>query len=225
MTHEQMKAWIERVLKKLGEPIYCAVTAAELVQVMIDELSAKRTATDLFDDGSINSAPERGDAQQGDAEDFIRTSKGKKLKGADLARFFDFWNAFDKKDGRAEAAGVWMAIADKKTSGFMTLILSAARTEASSRKNRTSTAVWAQRWLTGRRWEGHKVSNNVSPKDWTIEQWKTALGNPLERKFFFHFYKEKWSEQRMPGPNPWDQVNLEIPQDVRDIYAERWGWK
>jgi len=83
------------------------------------------------------------------------TKKGKTLEGKRLETFLAFWDVFNYKSGKAEAADSWLAI-PTLTDKIVGEILHAARQEAIRRpelKKRGTTPKMAQGWLTSRRWE------------------------------------------------------------------------
>lgn len=86
--------------------------------------------------------------------------KRKKLEGKRKASFEKFWEVFAYKKGRAEAIDAWAAI-PQLTDALMEQILSAARKEAERRPEVVSagrTPIYAQGWITGRRWEDEELS-------------------------------------------------------------------
>lgn len=93
-------------------------------------------------------------------DDSILTRKNRSLTGKRLASFNLFWDAFDYKRGRAEAADSWLDIPNM-TGAIVCKIVEAAKMEAGNRPDlvkRGSTPKMAQGWLTARRWE-----DEVSP--------------------------------------------------------------
>ena len=88
-------------------------------------------------------------------EPFYATKKGRKLTGKRLETFLRFWEAFDYKSGKAEAAQVWFDM-PQLTNGVVDKIMEAARREAANRPTIIAegrTPKMAQGWLSGRRWE------------------------------------------------------------------------
>lgn len=80
------------------------------------------------------------------------------LKGDLFYGFERFWNAFDYRKGKAEAAGVWFSL--KPDDELMEKIIEAAQAEADARQGiiaKGNTPKWAQGWLTSRRWEDEPV--------------------------------------------------------------------
>lgn len=94
-------------------------------------------------------------------EDFYTTKKGRKLEGSKLERFNKFWDTFDYKEGKAEAADAWMDIKDLNGTKFFR-ILKVAKYEAGRRqelRDKGKTPKMAQGWLTGKRWENEIPSD------------------------------------------------------------------
>jgi hypothetical protein len=92
-------------------------------------------------------------------EEVYQTKKGKKLKGKRLESFMQFWEAFNYKKGKAEAADAWACIPEL-TVGLVNTICESARREASNRQNlidKGLTPIYAQGWLTARRWEDEET--------------------------------------------------------------------
>jgi hypothetical protein len=93
----------------------------------------------------------------GDAEgEFYTTKKGRKLKGKRLEQFNLFWEVFNYKLGKAEAADAWLNIPNFTDELFKQKIISAAKHEAEGRSDlrpKGKTPKMAQGWITGRRWE------------------------------------------------------------------------
>ncbi len=111
------------------------------------------TDTDTEKELKILSASE--DAAQGNGEPFYLTKKKRKLTGKRLETFDRFWEAFDYKKGRAEAADSWLGILSL-TDSLVEKIVTAAQEEAERREDLIAsgrTPKMAQGWLSGRRWE------------------------------------------------------------------------
>jgi hypothetical protein len=110
-----------------------------------------------------------------DAEPFYVSKKGRKLKGWALVKFNEFWNAFNYKHAKAEAADSWLDliklnILTEKTAE--SLVVPAAKIEAARRqhlKDKGRTPKWAQGWLSGRRFEDEIYSKAAQPKPPTYE--------------------------------------------------------
>ena len=92
---------------------------------------------------------------EGQEEVFYLTKKNRELKGKHLETFMKFWDAFDYKSGKAEAADAWLDI-PKLTQNIVNKIISAAKVEAQNRpaiRANGNTPKMGQGWLSGRRWE------------------------------------------------------------------------
>ncbi|MBJ6751353.1 hypothetical protein [Geomonas anaerohicana] len=86
---------------------------------------------------------------------FFLTKKKRKLTGKRLDWFNLFWNVFDYKAGKAEAADSWLDI-PVMTDSLVQRIVGAAKQEAMRRPDLHAsgkTPKMAQGWLSGRRWE------------------------------------------------------------------------
>jgi len=95
------------------------------------------------------------DDEENEKEEFYLTKKKKKLKGKRLEAFNVFWNVFNYKHGKAEAADAWLDIPPMNNGTFQKII-TAAKAEAQRRPELISsgrTPKMAQGWITGRRWE------------------------------------------------------------------------
>jgi len=95
-----------------------------------------------------------------DAEhEYFLTKKKKKMNGKRLESFTRFWDAFNYKKGKAEAADAWLDI-PQLTQSIVDQIVQAAKLES---KNRPAiiasgkTPKMAQGWITGRRWEDEET--------------------------------------------------------------------
>jgi hypothetical protein len=102
---------------------------------------------------------------------FITRSK-RKLTGWKAETFGRFWDAFDFKYGRAEAADAWLNIADL-TAELADRIITAAVYEARARPGLLADGgkpKWAQGWLSGRRWEDEGLAEDSGqgkrPETW-----------------------------------------------------------
>ncbi len=86
-------------------------------------------------------------------EDFYLTKKNRKLKGQVLIDFNTFWQVFDYKQSKAEAADSWLDVYSPR---LFDSIIAGAKKEAARRqaiKDSGGTPKMAQGWLSGRRWE------------------------------------------------------------------------
>ncbi|ABA56594.1 hypothetical protein Noc_0052 [Nitrosococcus oceani ATCC 19707] len=83
------------------------------------------------------------------------TKQGKRLQGQALRRFEIFWQVFDYRRGKAEAADAWWKL-EPMDPGLLKAIIAGAQREASERPAKLEkglTPKMAQGWLSGRRWE------------------------------------------------------------------------
>lgn len=99
--------------------------------------------------------PKNEGQEQTEEKEFFRTKKGKKLLGKRLDTFIMFWEAFNYKKGKAEAADAWLEIPEL-TDSIVTRIVAAAKAEALNRGQliiEGKTPKMAQGWISGRRWE------------------------------------------------------------------------
>lgn len=98
-------------------------------------------------------------------KDFYLTKKKRKLAGKRLESFNRFWDAFNLKQGKADAADAWLDI-DTLTNSIVEKIITAAKIEAERRQdliNRGQTPKWAQGWITARRWEDEAYQTQTQP--------------------------------------------------------------
>ena len=81
------------------------------------------------------------------------TKRGRKLRDQSLADFHTFWEKFDYKRGKADAADAWL---DEYSVDLFPAIIAGAEREARRRPDlqaKGRTPKMAQGWLSGRRWE------------------------------------------------------------------------
>lgn len=96
-----------------------------------------------------------GDEAPGADTAFFLTKKKRRLTGKRLEAFNLFWDAFEYKAGKAEAADSWFDI-QPMTGATVTKIIEAAKREAARRPGLIAdrkTPKMAQGWLSARRWE------------------------------------------------------------------------
>lgn len=97
----------------------------------------------------------------------FKTKRRRLLKGDTLNSFNVFWDAFNYKQGKAEAADAWL---DVYAPDIAPLIIEAASREAEARPtllNKGRTPKMAQGWLSGRRWEDEPYQ----PAESKEEEW------------------------------------------------------
>ena len=98
-------------------------------------------------------------------DDFYLTKNRKKLRGELLDRFNRFWEAYDYRKGKAEAADAWLAKvpwtkSPEQNNALLARILMAAEFEALQRPAKFATGttpIYPEGWLSGRRWEDESV--------------------------------------------------------------------
>lgn len=109
------------------------------------------------------------------AEDIFITRKRRILTGKRLDSFNRFWEAFDYKTGKAEAADAWLDI-PLLTNALVEKIVAAAKQEAERRprlKDKGGTPKMAQGWLSAKRWEDERYQRQRAasqPKGLSREQ-------------------------------------------------------
>ena len=92
------------------------------------------------------------------------TKKKRKLTGKRLETFEKFWEAFDYKKGKADAADAWLDI-PRLTDSLCQKIYAAARLEAQRRRMSDGIPKMAQGWLSSRRWEDYEAElQTTSPQ-------------------------------------------------------------
>ena len=110
--------------------------------------------------------PASGEDDAGN-EVFYLSKKKKKLKGEKLVWFDHFWEAFNLKKGKAEAADSWLEIPQLDRALAVKIYKSAQQVPET--RNGEEKPKWAMGWLSGKRWEDEagdgmptsKVSNAV----------------------------------------------------------------
>ena len=93
--------------------------------------------------------------------EYYLTPKKNKLSGKRLETFKIFWEKFNYKSGRAEAAQAWLDITELKPS-LCEKIYKAAEIESKNRATlieKGSTPKMAQGWIKSRRWEDEASMN------------------------------------------------------------------
>ncbi|MEM7394684.1 MAG: hypothetical protein AAF492_20305, partial [Verrucomicrobiota bacterium] len=104
----------------------------------------------------------------GDDPGSYTSKKGRMLYGEILTWFDAFWDAFDYRRGKAEAADAFLSISGLDHTLVYEQVVPAARREAESRSSKLSngqTPKMAQGWLTGRRWEDEVLPSKRSLED------------------------------------------------------------
>lgn len=144
--------------------------------------------TDVDVDVNVNTKNTSASSDAGN-EIFYLSKKKRKLTGQQLKSFNKFWDMFNYKNGKAEAADAWINL--KVNKELYTAIMIGAEQEAKNRQatiDKGSTPKMAEGWLSGRRWED-ETFNTVSAKDKSKDpslyivpaDWK-ARGNKVNLK-------------------------------------------
>jgi len=116
-------------------------------------------------ENNTNTASEKQDVEQ---TNFYITKKKQKLKGKRLETFNMFWDAFDYKFGKAEAADFWIDI-PQLTDSLVFKIIEAAKKEAKVRPGiieKGKTPKMAQGWLSAKRWEDEFLNKPKIEKEY-----------------------------------------------------------
>jgi len=94
------------------------------------------------------------------------------LKGDLFYNFERFWDAFDYRKGKAEAAGVWHQL--NPDPELTEKIIQSAEREAQERPRLIANKrpKWAQGWLTSRRWEDEPTEIQPEPTFAPPPYWK-----------------------------------------------------
>ena len=131
-----------------------------------EEKKKKKKRKEIKD---IPDSPESGDEKK---EEFYITKKRRKLKDKRLETFKIFWETFNWKFGKADAADSWLDIPEL-TNALFSDISKAAKIEAVNRQaliDKGSTPKYAQGWITSRRWEDEVKPQNTSPQTGNFSQ-------------------------------------------------------
>lgn len=124
--------------------------------VTSSSIQSRHTDTDINTNTNNKNNTASGDAE---TEEIYLTKKKKKLSGKQLEKFNEFWDAFNYKSGKAEAADAWLAL--NVTPNIYKQILASAFREAKNRQSlidNGSTPKMAEGWLSGRRFEDEGIS-------------------------------------------------------------------
>ncbi|HCY40456.1 MAG TPA: hypothetical protein DHV48_03745 [Prolixibacteraceae bacterium] len=130
-----------------------------------DNVTVTVTDTVIKNNNNIISSPKNGEVDVKNSDFFI-TRKKRKLLGKRLETFNTFWEKFDYKKGKAEAADAWLDIPEL-TFSLCDRIFLAAEIEARRRPEIEllgKTPKMAQGWITARRWEDEIYSKTEKQK-------------------------------------------------------------
>jgi hypothetical protein len=105
-----------------------------------------------------------------DGVDFLLTKRKRKLNGKRWDAFKRFWDAFDYKRGKREAADAWIDIPEL-TNQLVDKIICGAKIAAEERKKTIELGIipkMAQGWITGKRWEDELKNKapNCKPQEY-----------------------------------------------------------
>jgi hypothetical protein len=127
----------------------------QLVNADINPVNDNRSTQSKVKESKVLTTFPQNNFADDEQEEFYLTKKGRKLQGSRLESFLRFWKAFDYKKDKASAADSWMNI-PAMTDRIIDDICKAAKLEASTRRERIErgqTPIYAQGWLSARRWE------------------------------------------------------------------------
>lgn len=150
--------------------------------IPIDSRQTPDQDRDTETESETNTETEEKDLPQnefaGDEPEFYLTKKKRKLTGKRLETFLKFWEIFDYKKDKANAADSWIDIPEL-TNQLVDEICEAAKTESDNRPeliNKGSTPMFAQGWLTARRWEDEQNIENETNETTFYQEVSDILG-------------------------------------------------
>jgi len=139
-----------------GNPLLLKNTAEKVPQHKVNP-DKYIAGTDPIPGGKVTITEKPEIDERSEAEkvgEYYLSKKGRKLQGTQLVAFDIFWNDFDYKSDRANAADAWLDLKVNKET--FDEIIKGARREAARRPGiigRGGTPKMAQGWLSSRRWE------------------------------------------------------------------------
>lgn len=140
-----------------------------------DQETETETETD------ITYLPQNEFAEDDNEEEFYLTKKKRKLSGKRLSSFILFWETFDYKKDKANAADSWLDI-PKLTNQLVETICKSAKIEAENRPEIIKsgrTPIYAQGWISSRRWEDEELQESKDGNS-TAESRKKATDELLK---------------------------------------------
>ena len=163
---------VKRFLKDLENEHQISIKKDNVTQLVTllkyDEYQKKehqvihQTDTRRTPDGHLKEVKEVKEVKKHTAPDqsdeVYKSKKGRVLSNSKLSHFNSFWEAFDYKKGRAEAADAFLNVYSEAD---VEKIIVGAKAEAAKRKDAVAkglTPKMAQGWLSGRRWEDETFS-------------------------------------------------------------------
>lgn len=124
--------------------IRLANTGIEKIDATIDYAEQMWAALDRRGYGGAKKGTERA------TEDYYG-----KLLPSQKEDFDRFWKAFRKTDGKQGAVQSWLKLDPDKE--LAEKIIKGAQKEAQARSTKGNTPIWAQGWLSNRRWEDYDL--------------------------------------------------------------------
>ncbi|HBF42323.1 MAG TPA: hypothetical protein DDW42_01595 [Desulfobacteraceae bacterium] len=132
-----------------------------------EKVPKKATSKDNTKDNSqkkkdISAFPQKTGEKTVESDRFYLTKKKRKLKGFKLESFELFWQTFDWKRDKANAADAWYDIQSLTKELLHKHILPGARRYRDARPaiiESKHTPKWAQGWISSRRWEDEKYED------------------------------------------------------------------
>lgn len=169
ITIEESQLIIESRKKSLSDNSdrYESQTIAKIAVSVSDSVNVSDSVS--VSEKEVSKETINNNTSSGDEEEVYITSKKKVLKGKRLVTFNKFWEAFDYKRGKAEAAQAWYDI-PQLTDKLCEQIYESAKKESEARQKLFElgkTPKMAQGWLTSKRWEDQVFIPQEKPKKLT----------------------------------------------------------
>jgi DNA-binding transcriptional MocR family regulator len=133
-----------------------------MYQTSEQQMDSNRTGNEQVTNNERTSNEHNQESIESKKEEYYLTRKKRKLSGKRLITFLKFWEAFDYKKDKASAADSWIDIPEL-TDRLVSQICDAAKKEAQRRPGKITagqTPIFAQGWLTARRWEDEEENIN-----------------------------------------------------------------
>ena len=138
-----------------------------LYQTTEQQTNSKRTGNEQVTNNERTGNEHNQEGKKDRKEEYYLTRKKRKLAGKRLETFLRFWEDFNYKKDKASAADSWVDIPEL-TDKLVNQICEAAKKEAQARQGKISsgqTPIYAQGWLTARRWEDEEQTQNITNQD------------------------------------------------------------
>ncbi len=137
----------------------------------------------------------------------LLTKRKRKLVGTALERFNKFWDIFNLKQGKRDAADAWLDIGAMDEVLF-DLIIAGAKREAAARPARVASGgspKWAQGWIRGARWEDEAPKSAAARRsEWTAAEWLKTY--PPDKPFAADYVRRNFCAG-------------DIPEEIRGEYG------